>query len=293
MFAIIDNPASGRNKKTHIVDQIEAVLRERGEEFSVFETECEGDGAHQAQLALERGYKNVVCIGGDGTLSEVVTALAGSDATLYIVPYGTGNDFARAYGLLGDPIEAFRAQLDGEPTRIDLGSVNGKPFINVSGTGFDVEVLQKTEELKSVYPGGKAYRKAVLSVISQYRAKEIEVSLDGAAPQKKRVTILEIANGRYFGGGMNVAPKARYDDGAFDVVLVKSVKSWMIPFLLPLFILGIHIYLPVAAVSHAQKAVLRGKDMIINIDGRLERMDEARYEILPKALCVMTPKKAK
>ena len=291
VFAIIDNPASGRSKRTPIVDKIEAMLRERGEEFQLFETECEGDGARQTRLALEAGFKKIVCIGGDGTLSEVVSEMAGSDAVLYVVPYGTGNDFARAYGLTGEPLQIFAAQLDGVPTCIDLGSVNGKPFINVSGTGFDVEVLRKTEDLKAVYPGAKAYRKAVLSVLSKYMPSEIEISVDGAAADKRRVTILEIANGRYFGGGMHVAPGAKLDDGLFDVVSIKPVPSYMIPFLLPLFILGIHVYIPIVTVSRAKEIVIRGKDMIINIDGRLERMDEVKYRILPKALRIMKPLK--
>jgi len=108
------------------------------------------------------------------------------------------------------------------------------------------------------------------------------------------VTILEVANGRYFGGGMQVAPRARFDDGLFDVVLIKPVYSFMIPFLLPLFILGIHIYLPIASVVRAKRVTICSREkggMVINIDGQLEDMQIAQYEILPEALHVMKPKK--
>ena len=72
--------------------------------------------------------------------------------------------------------------------------INGKPFLNVSGSGFDVEVLRKTEELKAVYPGPKAYTKAVLAVLGSYQAMEAEVSIDGGAFAHTRATIIEIAN---------------------------------------------------------------------------------------------------
>lgn len=291
MFGVVVNPVSGGGKYAGLAQHIEEILKERGEVCCIFPTEYENDGERQTRLALECGCTAVVCIGGDGTLSEVVRQMAGSGAALYIVPCGTGNDFVRALGLPLDPIEAFRRQLDGEERTIDCGSVNGRPFMNVSGSGFDVEVLRKTEELKAIYPGAKAYRKAVLAVISSYQAIDAELEIDGGEAKRIRGTIIEIANGRYFGGGMLVAPNSSFSDGLFDVVVVDRVPSLMIPFLLPLFILGIHIYLPVARVVKARSVTLRSKGMVLNIDGRLEPMDEARYEIMPGALKVYLPAK--
>ena len=92
MFGIIVNPVSGGGKNKAIVEQIEALLRERGEECRLFPTQSEGDGDHQARLAMESGCEAVVCVGGDGTLSEVVDAMVNSEKLFYIVPNGTGND---------------------------------------------------------------------------------------------------------------------------------------------------------------------------------------------------------
>ena len=291
MFAIIVNPVSGGGKNAQIAKQIEALLTQHGEKYKVFETANEGDGDRQVRLALKSGCKNVVCIGGDGTLSEIVHELVGSGGVLYIVPSGTGNDFARALGLPRDPIEAFRAQLAGRRTAIDCGSINGRAFINVSGSGFDVEVLRKTEEFKQVYSGEKAYRKAVSAVLSSYRAFRSEISIDGGASRPYSGTIVEIANGQYIGGGMKVAPGAQVQDGLFDVVLVDCVPRMLIPFLLPLFILGLHVHLPIARVVRAKDVVLRARGMVVNIDGRLEEMDEAHFEIRPSALHIMLPNK--
>ena len=290
MFGIVVNPVSGGGKNKDIVEQIKALLCERGEECRMFPTESEGDGDRQTRLAIESGCEAIVCVGGDGTLSEVVDAMANSEKQFYIVPNGTGNDFARAFGLPKDPMEAFKAQLDGEETLIDCGSLNGRAFMNISGSGFDVEVLRKTEELKAVYPGEQAYTKAVLAVLSSYKAFEAEIALDGGAFKACRATIVEIANGQYFGGGMKVAPKASFQDGLFDVVVIDRVPSMLIPFLLPLFKLGVHVHLPIAHVVRAKEVILRAPDMVINIDGNLKEMKEAHYRIMEKALKVKLPK---
>jgi len=286
MFGIIVNPVSGGGKYADLALQIADILQARGEALRVYETQCEGDGVRATQCALDDGCHSVVCIGGDGTISEAVQAAAGSGATFYVVPCGTGNDFARALKLPKDPVEAFTAQLDGREAMIDCGSINGRAFINISGSGFDVEVLRKTEELKSVYPGGKAYRKAVAAVLGCYRAFEADVSVDGGEYVHRRATIIEVANGRYFGGGMLVAPAADYQDGMFDVVFISPVPRAVIPFLLPLFILGVHVYLPIVQVVRAKRVVMRAKDMVVNIDGRLEIIDEADYAVMPGALKV-------
>lgn len=288
-MAIIDNPVAGGRHDQALRASVLGELERRGMQTRLFVTQGEEDGARQTRLALEAGAQGIVCIGGDGTLSEVVGELAGKDIPLLIVPGGTGNDFARAFGLPKKPMEALRRQLDGKRTHIDLGAVNARPFLNISGSGFDVEVLRKVQELKRVYPGEKAYRKAVAAVLGHYRAFEAELSVDGGPWENVRATIVEIANGRYIGGGMQVAPGARYDDGLFDVVLVRRVWRWIIPLLLPLFILGAHVYLPVAQVRRAKRVTLRHPGMVVNIDGKLIEMDEARFEILPGALCVMKP----
>ena len=289
MFALIDNPASGRRDHEALLARLKEHIAGQGDEARVFETREAGDGERQTRLALEAGCDRVAVIGGDGSLSDAVRALAGSGATLCLVPTGTGNDFARALGLPKDPMEAFAAQLRGEEAQIDCGAVNGRPFLNVAGTGFDVDVLRRTEELKAEYPGPQAYRRAILSVLRHYEAAQMDVSVDGGAFERCRATIVEIANGRYIGGGMKVAPGAKVDDGLFDVVRVGAVPRRAIPLLLPLFIAGAHVRLPVAQVCRARRVTIRRDGMTVNIDGDLARMDEARFEILPGALRVMRP----
>ena len=179
MFAVIVNPVSGGGEAVRLAIRISERIAAMGQESRLFETSGDGDAARQTRAAVEAGCEAVVCIGGDGTICEAAGELCHRDATFYVVPGGTGNDFARAFHLPKDPMAAFESQLAGEPIQIDCGRMNGKSFLNVSGSGFDVAVLEKTEELKAVYPGEKAYRKAVLSVLGRYKAFEAELSIDG------------------------------------------------------------------------------------------------------------------
>lgn len=291
MFAIIYNPVSGKQNAQEIARKAADLLDQHGIKYAFFPTEAHGDGANQARMAMEAGCDGLVCIGGDGTLSEVVGSVAGSDVTLYIVPTGTGNDFARLLELDHDPIKALSMQLDGTPVRIDCGKINGRPFLNVAGSGFDVEVLREMEELRKQYPGPKAYRKAVFATLSKFVAFEAEISIDDRPFERVKTTIIEIANGRCIGGGMRVAPGAKADDGLFDVVIVNKVPRWSVPFLLPLFILGAHVHLPVARVIGAKKVVMRSPGMVVEVDGQLEQMDQAEFEIMPGALKIMRPAK--
>ena len=290
MFAVIVNPVSGGGEAARLAIHVSERIAELGQESRLFETGGDGDAAAQTRTALEAGCEAVVCIGGDGTICEAAGELCHTGVTFYVVPGGTGNDFARAFRLPKDPMAAFEAQLTGEPVEIDCGRMNGKSFLNVSGSGFDVAVLQKTEELKAVYPGEKAYRKAVLSVLGRYKAFEAEVSIDGRAETHEACTIVEIANGQCIGGGMRVAPDAKLDDGYFDVVVVKKVPRMLIPLLLPMFMLGWHTKIGLARVVRAKAVTMRAKGMIVNLDGKLLRMDEAKYEILPGAIRMKKPK---
>ena len=156
--------------------------------------------------------------------------------------------------------------------------------------GFDVAVLEKTEELKAVYPGEKAYRKAVLSVLGRYKAFEAELSIDGGETTHEACTIVEIANGQCIGGGMRVAPDAKLDDGYFDVVVVKKVPRLLIPLLLPMFMMGWHTKIGLARVTRAKTVTMRAKNMTVNLDGKLLRVDEAHYELLPGAVRMKKPR---
>lgn len=289
MLGIVANPVSGGGMGKAAAEAVKEIAESDEEQARIYLSEAKDGIAGQCAKAIQDGCSGIACIGGDGTLSEAVREIAGKPVRLYIVPAGTGNDFARCLRLPKDPLEAFRAQWKGREKRIDCGKLNGKPFINVSGSGFDVKVLERTEELKQQYPGDKAYRKAVMDVIRNYQSFSPEIEIDGRPLERGKYTIVEVANGQYIGGGMRVAPDADPEDSRFDVILVRTVPKGCIPLLLPLFILGMHTKLPLAKRIKATMVTIRSPGMTVNIDGRLEKMDEARFEIMPRGIRWMCP----
>ena len=288
MIGLVYNPVSGGGKGEELAKKVKTILESRGT-VRMYASEGVGDPAVKAEQAVRDGCEALVCLGGDGTLSEVVDAVVRGGIPLYIVPSGTGNDFARVLQLPKDPIEALTAQLEGTTVYADCGRINGRCFINIAGSGFDVKVLEKTEELKAVYPGEKAYRKALISILRSYQPVEAEISLDGGPFERHSLTIVEIANGQYFGGGMRVAPEANLFDGLFDVILIPKLPKFSLPFLLPLFLCALHVRLGIARRIQARQVVVRSRGMTVNIDGRLEKMDEAGFEIVPGALRLKLP----
>lgn len=240
----------------------------------------DGDAARQTRAAVEAGCEAVVCIGGDGTICEAAGELCHRDATFYVVPGGTGNDFARAFHLPKDPMAAFESRLRASRFKLTAADERKKLSQRIR-FGLRRGGAEKTEELKAVYPGEKAYRKAVLSVLGRYKAFEAELSIDGGETTHEACTIVEIANGQCIGGGMRVAPDAKLDDGYFDVVVVKKVPRLLIPLLLPMFMMGWHTKIGLARVTRAKTVTMRAKNMTVNLDGKLLRVDEAHYELLP------------
>ncbi len=287
MFGILVNPSSGTGQARPVLDGIRSLLRDRHQDVSVYLFSSPEDVTHQVDRAMKDGCTDLVCMGGDGTLSNVVNCIAGKEVTLYVVPCGTGNDFARALKLPKDPLQAFCKQLNGSPVRIDCGSINGRHFINVSGSGFDVEVLRKTEELKPVCGNDRAYRKALFAILSSYRPSTFQVSLDNGPFEEIPSVIIEIANGQYIGGGLRVAPDADLTDGLFDVIVVRPIPAFLIALLFPLLICGLHVRFPfLCRVRRARRVVLRRPGMVVNIDGELEPMNEAEFVINPGSLTV-------
>ena len=283
MLLIIANPVSGSGAGASVLNGVKALLEEKNIDYRCEPTAREGHAAELADMAVREGMDGIVCLGGDGTIFEIVNGLAGRFMALYFVPAGTGNDFVRMLNLPKDPIEALRRQLDGRPHPIDVGRVNEHYFLNVSGCGFDVEVLRQAVRFKRVGKEILPYLLGILAALRHFRPLDIELTMNGKT-EKRQVTIVSIGNGRYIGGGMMAVPHAVIDDGLFDVVLVDKVSRLAILRLLSKFISGRHVELPMAHESRCTALTIRCPGMTVNMDGELRQMDSAEYELLPGAV---------
>ena len=289
MYILIVNPVSGRGRSLELLPEIEAEFTRRGLPFRTERTSGAEEATSIARAAAAERADGIVAVGGDGCFFAVVNGVAGSDVPMLFVPCGTGNDFLKSLPLPKEPLAALRAQLDAPLSRIDLGRMNDIHFLNVSGTGFDVDVLRCVDRHKEKHGGLLAYMLGLRDALKDYRPTEAHISFDGGPEERASFAIVSVGNGRYFGGGMRAVPDAKVDDGLFDAVVVKPVRKFMIPPLIAFFIAGLHIKLGFARLVRCKRFTLRRKDMTINLDGELFSADEANYELLPAALCVRLP----
>ena len=289
MYTLIVNPTSGRGAALDRIAEIESVLKERGLKYAIERATRPMDATRIARSAVEEQPEGIIAVGGDGTLFEIINGMIGSDVPLLFVSCGTGNDFVRTLKLPKDPVEALKCQLDAPAGRIDVGKMNDFYFLNVAGTGFDVDVLRNAEKYKAKYTGLRTYLFGLFDAIRDFRPMTAKVSFDDEPEEEVSFSILSIGNGRYIGGGMKAVPDAKLDDGLFDVITVCPVSKPAIALLIAIYIAGKHVKVGLGRLRRCRRLSIRRQGMIVNLDGELFSADSARFELLPGALCVRVP----
>ena len=199
MLHIIANETAGSGRGSKILHKVTGILEEKKIKYGLDLTKKSGDAETLAKNVLDRGENEIVCVGGDGTVYEIVNGIAGRFAKLFFVPCGTGTDFVKTLGYPKDPIAAFRKQLEGTPELIDCGKVNDRYFLNISGCGFDVEVLRQASRFKKLGKGLLPYLLGIFAALKKFKGMSVEMTIDGKV-EKKDITIFSVGNGRYFGG---------------------------------------------------------------------------------------------
>jgi YegS/Rv2252/BmrU family lipid kinase len=223
--AVIINPISGTGGRLHVArDRAElaaSVIASRGYDSQIFMTERPGHGRELAAAALAQGASLVLAWGGDGTVNEVGSALAFRDATLAIVPSGSGNGLARELRIPFDPVRAIDVALRGRERRIDAGELDGRLFFNVAGIGLDARVAHRFASNGLVRRGFRRYAAITVHELFTYKPDYHTIVTDGRTLQA-RTLLIAIANSRQYGNGALIAPEAQLDDGRLDVVVVPA-----------------------------------------------------------------------
>jgi YegS/Rv2252/BmrU family lipid kinase len=282
---IIANPVSRRGRGAKYAELVAAELDSRGLPHRLCLTDNPLHATKIAKQAAEAGEKLVLCVGGDGTLSEVAGGLCGSETALGIIPAGTGDDFARYLGLPQDPLKALDIALCGGERVIDLGLANGRVFINIAGSGIDVSVLRHTLFYKRFLHGLPAYVLGVLRAVTTFAPAETEIIANGETVRRKCM-LVNVANGRFFGGGMMVAPEADASDGLFDVHYVDELTRMKVLSLLAGFIKGTYVRHSFVHSFRCEELTVRYGDSSLQMDGEITTGNPVTYKLLKSALRV-------
>lgn len=270
-MAIIVNPAAGDGKCKQRYPLVQDYFKTRGIEFKPYFTERRGHGMELARQALHEGYDRIVSMGGDGTLSEVVNGIVNSDVILGFIPAGSGNDFGRTFGLKSGDVLGACKFIEREHVReVDLCVTEGKYFINVAGAGFDAEVGHMANIWgKRYFPGHMAYVASILRELVAYAPQEMTIELDERT-MHTRAWLVAVANARYFGGGMMIAPSAEVDDGQLDVYIIKATSKFELLKVLPTVFTGKHVNHLAVECHQARRVRLSSPERLVTqADGEI------------------------
>ena len=325
-FVIITNPISGKGHAKNVAEQGYAALTESGQHGQLVLTSASGDAKRFAQEAAADGTRHVIACGGDGTLHEVVNGIATvPDVTLGVLPCGRGNDFAAAVGIPLKPEAAIATLLSGTPIRVDLGrcyqnssqlsavshqqeGVNAsetslpkaesrKPtanyyFTTIATCGYDTEVSRRAAKGTPLFAGTASYAYAAVETLFYYEPPNVRLEGDFGTHEGALLLAATGITSRY-GGGFQIVPNARIDDGLFDVCIIRPVSAFTVLRLLVTLFWGGHVGHP--AVSMHQTRTLKietDTSMLLYADGEPMCETPATIEIIKHGLVVMAPQTA-
>lgn len=236
MIDFILNPIAGKRKARKACAVIEKKMKELGIPFRLHETVSHGDGTIIAQKLTESGADTIIVVGGDGTLHEVLNGIKTPENLRFgIIPAGTGNDFAATLGIPSNPLKALEVILENNVQYVDYFTCSGVRGFNIIGGGIDVDILYHYEKKKK--KNKFQYFTSLLHCLFGFVPHDVTVIKNGQKYEKKAF-IACACNGRRFGGGIKICPKAKPQDGLLDVIVVSSIPKWKIPYALIKLVAG-------------------------------------------------------
>jgi diacylglycerol kinase (ATP) len=304
---VIVNPKSQGGKLGKRWPEVSETLS-RAFPFDEVMTRGVGDATRLAREALTGGAERIVAIGGDGTVNEVVNGFFADgkaiapEATFALIPFGTGGDFRRSLRLPQDIAEAAAIIAAGHRRKVDVGKLafvasDGSPatrmFANIASFGVSGVVDRMVNESKKRLGGKLAFMFASVRATWSYKNQRVQLVFDGGERVEATINTVAVANGKFFGGAMMVAPQAELDDGLFDVICMGDLTFG------DLLKSGRRLYsgthLGMAKVTSRRARVVEaepiepGAIVELDVDGEAPGVLPARFEIVPRALWVVAP----
>ena len=225
-YMLIVNPEAGSGKTMKVLPQIENILRTKKVEYEFHFTQ---EPRHATELVKEIGsqFDVIVSVGGDGTINEVINGLPDFKIPFGMIPIGTGNDFARSCSIPYNSLEeAIQILMNHDVKNIDVGEVNGRKFVNVLGMGFEGQANWNGRKIDFI-KGALRYILAIIYTLIAYKRIPMKLTLDKKVLDDD-IYLVSIGNGWNVGGGLQLTPKAKLDDGLFDVCYVKEISRWRV-----------------------------------------------------------------
>jgi diacylglycerol kinase (ATP) len=299
--AVVVNPVSANGVTSRRWPEIAALMEREGLSFEAYMTEAPEHATELTREALLKGCDLVVSVGGDGTHNEVMNGFftpegpLRKEAQLGFISMGTGSDLIKTLLIPKDPVEAVKHLVGNRPRPIDVGRLSfvshrgekvTRYFINIAGLGLDGDTVDRVNRTSKALGGFISFLWGTVVSLMLYRNKEMAVVVDGKPVFNGQVTIVAVANGRYFGGGMCIAPHAEMDDGLFDIVIMHSLSKLNLLANLPKVYRGAHLDHPNSISLRGRRVAIQAAEALLNLDGEQPGRGPVEVELLPLALPV-------
>lgn len=304
---VVVNPRSANGRTAREWRAIERALRAAFPGMSSAFTSKRGDATALVRAALNEGHHEIIAIGGDGTINEAVNGFFDAkgpiapDAVFGFVTSGTGGDFRKTFDIEAGIAQGIARLSHAAVRPIDIGRVSclsarGEPsvryFANIASFGLSGLIVESVNRARIAKLFGGQFAFAFHSALGalRYRDRAVRIHADNGLDEIARIATVAVANGRYFGGGMKVAPDALPHDGIFDVVIMAGGARSRALAEMKLLYTGQHINLPNVRVIRAKRLVAapvaetKGRPVFIEADGESIGKLPATFEILPRAL---------
>ena len=298
----IINPAAGKGKTLDYIAGIKEYFSGKNDIYFIETTRYPGHGVELVKQYVSRDTFRVYAVGGDGTVNEVLNGIAGSDSSLAVIPAGCGNDFFKSlvkYFAGKNPPEKqdlkdrlLEGLVNGSELTVDMGRINDRYFINIASLGFDAEVVYNSQKIKKLplVSGLFAYIISVFATLISYKRNPLKITIDGSTMEKNTL-LVAVANGKYYGGGMQPAPSAEIDDGFLDICLIEYVGRMKIMKFLPKFVKGTHADIKEVSFHRCKSLSIFSKNKVaMNVDGETGIIEgKADFEIIPGGIKIVLP----
>ena len=303
---VVVNPVSGGGRGLGEFPKISRLLRENGIEHDSAFTEHRYHATELTVEAANRGYRNIIVVGGDGTLNEVVNGLfiqkqcAPKEILLAVIAVGTGNDWVRTFSIPRNYSAIIRAIKERTSFLQDVAKVTyteskyeqSRYMVNVAGLGFDADVIKIFNHLKlKGYKGKWLYLYSLLKGYFSAKPAGATIEVDGKVIYNKLLFSLAVGVCRYNGGGIQQLPRAVANDGLLDLTIIRPVHWWHVIFRANRLFNG-KIY-TIGHVEHAQGRVVKitsAPDMSLETDGELQGGTPVTISIVDEAIRVVVTK---
>src|SRR5215212_595783 len=237
---VIFNPAAGRGRALKHIAQAEAYLHTHGARVDCEASASPSDLTRLAAEASRADYDRVVICGGDGKLNLAVRDFDLARGTLALLPFGSGDDFARVCGIPRDLRRACDVVLGGRIREVDVALANDIRYLGVAGLGFDSEVASFANANAKFLRGSAVYLYSIFRVLPQFNPRLVRI-YTGDSERHEAIMFAVVANSRQYGGGIRIAPDASIDDGELDAVIVHRTSRFQLLKTLPKAYSGAHV----------------------------------------------------